>query len=299
VTDPVIGFIGLGNMGAVMAARLLAAGYTVHGFDLSPAALDAFAALRGQVHESLDGVAREAEVIILMLPDSGTVEAVVRDPAFTPRAGTLIVDMSSSEPLRTQSLARELAARGLLFADAPVSGGVGGARAGTLAIMAGGEDAVLDRVDPVFAVLGSPVRVGPIGSGHALKALNNLLSATHLLVTAEAMAVGERFGLRPEVMLEVFNNSSGMSGSTKNKWPKFVLSGTYDSGFGLRLMLKDVRIAVNLADQVGAEHSLGSESAALWEQAADKLPPAADHTEIARWVMNLAGQGNPVDSEEF
>jgi 3-hydroxyisobutyrate dehydrogenase len=123
-----------------------------------------------------------------------------------------------------------------------------------------------------------------VGSGHALKALNNLLSATHLLATSEAMVAGQEFGLDPNTMLEVFNSSSGRSGSTENKWPNFVLPGSYDSGFGLGLMLKDMRIATQLAADINQPSVLGSYAVELWAKAAAELDAAADHTEIARWA---------------
>ena len=114
--------------------------------------------------------------------------------------------------------------------------------------------------------------------------LNNLLSATHLLITSEAILAGEEFGLNPEVMLSIFNGSSGRSGSTENKWPNFILPGTFNSGFGLRLMLKDMRIAVNLAKQGHVSCQLGSEAVTLWAEAAEDLPATADHTEVVKWL---------------
>jgi 3-hydroxyisobutyrate dehydrogenase len=192
--------------------------------------------------------------------------------------------MSSSEPLRTRELAAELKERGVTLVDAPVSGGVTRARAGTLTIMTGGDPADLARVSPVLSAMGTTTRAGDVGSGHAVKALNNLLSATHLLVTSEAVLAGEKFGLDPEVMLEIFNRSSGRSGSTENKWPDFILPGTFDSGFGLRLMLKDMGIAVGLAEQVGAPDPLGRAATELWARAAEALEAGADHTEIVNWL---------------
>ncbi|WP_396659484.1 NAD-binding protein [Microbacterium sp.] len=135
----------------------------------------------------------------------------------------------------------------------------------------------------------SVIHVGPVGAGHAMKALNNLLSATHLWITSEAMIAGERFGLDPQTMLAVFNGSSGRSGSTENKWPNFILPGRYDSGFGLRLMLKDMRIAVALAEQVGVPSRLGADTVDLWAEAAADLGEHADHTEVAKWVHDRGG----------
>lgn len=279
-----VAFIGLGNMGGPMAARLVRAGFQVRGFDLSEPASQSLVDAGGMAAADLASAVRDAPVIVLMLPDSGSVAAVVRDEQFVAGPGATVIDMSSSEPMRTRALAAELAGRGLTLLDAPVSGGVARARTGELTIMTGGDAADLARVAPVLAPLGTATRAGGVGSGHAVKALNNLLSATHLLITCEAILAGERFGLDPGTMLSIFNSSSGRSGSTENKWPNFILPGTYDSGFGLPLMLKDMRIATALADQVGAPDPLGHAAAELWARAAEALGPAADHTEIVNWL---------------
>lgn len=277
-----IAFIGLGNMGGPMSDRLVRAGYDVRGFDVAEAARQAFAAVGGTAAPDLGSALREASTVILMLPNSDIVEATIHAGHFAP--GTIVVDMSSSEPLRTRALAAALTDQKVSLVDAPVSGGVARARTGELTIMTGGEPADLARVAPILDCLGRATRAGGVGSGHAVKALNNLLSATHLLVTCEAMLAGERFGLDPATMLEIFNSSSGRSGSTENKWPNFILPGAYDSGFGLRLMLKDMRIATGLADQVGAPDPLGHAAAALWARAAESLAATADHTEIVNWL---------------
>jgi 3-hydroxyisobutyrate dehydrogenase len=287
-----IGFVGLGNMGAVMSARLVAAGFTVHGHDISARARAALADAGGLAHDNLGDAVRDASLVILMLPSSNAVEAVVRDPQFTPAAGTTVIDMSSSEPSRTQALAAELGQREITLVDAPVSGGVAGARAGRLTIMVGADATAVDRLRPVFEPLGDPVSVGGVGAGHAVKALNNLLSATHLLSTAEVMAAGQRFGLDPRVMIDVFNRSSGQSRSTSSKWPDFVLPGTFNSGFALALMVKDMRIALGLADQVGAADRLSRSSLEVWAAAAEALPPTADQTELARWVLGMSAPGD-------
>ncbi len=283
-----IGFIGLGNMGGPMTRRLVEAGYSVQAFDLVPAARAAAVADGAIEASELGDAARGADAVILMLPNSQIVAGVLADKGLADALapGTLVVDMSSSEPLTTRELATGLAAQGIAMVDAPVSGGVKGAVAGTLTIMVGGSDADVARIRPVLEALGRPVHAGGVGSGHAIKALNNLLSATHLWITSEAMVAGQRFGLDPEVMLAVFNGSSGRSGSTENKWPNFILPGSFDSGFGLRLMLKDMKIAVQLAEETGAPSALGSDAVALWEQAANDLPQQADHTEVARWLAD-------------
>src|SRR5690348_5939265 len=151
--------------------------------------------------------------------------------------------------------------------------------------MVGADEPVFAGVLPMLRTMGSRVlHCGPVGADHAVKALNNLMSATHLLVTSEALTAAVEFGLDPAIVLEVVNSSSGRSGSTETKWPKFVLPETYDSGFALRLMLKDARIALDLLRSAGVPADRSSASVALWTEAADALGPDADHTDIARWV---------------
>lgn len=284
----VVGFVGLGNMGAPMAGRLAEAGYDVRGYDVDPSAVETFAKAAGatgvkSAAEAADG----ASVVVLMLPGSPVVRTVLFGEGLLERLapGTLLVDMSSSEPIRTREVAEAASSRGVEMVDAPVSGGVRGAVAGSLTIMTGGSEEAVTALRPVLEVMGGRIlHVGPVGAGHALKALNNLLSATHLLVSSEAMLVGQEFGLDPSVMLEAINGSSGRSGSTEVKWPKFMLERGFDSGFGLRLMLKDMRIAVDLAAATGRPSLLGAAAVDLWARAAEALPPGADHTEILRWL---------------
>ncbi|ASR36908.1 3-hydroxyisobutyrate dehydrogenase [Prauserella marina] len=286
-----IGFIGLGRMGLPMAGRLTSAGYRVLGFDLSEDALSRLTAEGGHAADDA-AAAAAADIVVLMLPDSGAVEHVLgkADVAAALGEGTLVVDMSSSEPLRTRALAEKLRRQGVGLVDAPVSGGVRGAERGTLTIMVGGSDEEIARAEPVLGNLGTVVRAGGTGAGHAVKALNNLMSATHLWITSEAMHAGKGFGIDPEVMLAIVNGSSGRSGSTENKWPNFVLPGGYDSGFALRLMLKDMRIAADLSRAVGVEPVLGDDAISRWAAAADELAADADHTEIARWIADHAGE---------
>jgi 3-hydroxyisobutyrate dehydrogenase len=286
-----IGFIGLGAMGVPMVRRLSEAGYDVVGFDLSSEARERVQSNGARVVDHLGGAVDGVSYVILMLPDSGIVSAVLNDDGLRKglASDAIVIDMSSSEPLVTKGLAVDLASQGVRMIDAPVSGGVKGAVNGTLTVMVGGPSDVVDEARPVLEVFGKVIHAGPIGSGHAVKALNNLLSATHLWITGEAMLAGERFGLEPEVMLSVFNGSSGRSGSTENKWPNFVLTESYDSGFGLRLMLKDMKIAVQLASQEGAACELGADAVSLWAKAAADLPTNADHTEVARWIHDRQG----------
>ncbi len=281
-----LGFIGLGQMGTPMARRLVEAGLDVRGFDLADAARAQLEEAGGTAATSAADAVSGAGTVVLMLPDSKAVEAVLRAPevADVMDRGTLVIDMSSSEPDRTRQLAASLEGAGVTLIDAPVSGGVARARTGELAIMVGGDDDAVGRAQGVLTTLGRVFRAGPVGAGHAVKALNNLMSATHLLVTSEAILTAEAFGLDPQLVLGIVNASSGRSGSTENKWPNFIVGGTYDSGFALRLMLKDMRIAAGLAHRLAVPSELTDRAVELWSEAADALSESADHTEIARWL---------------
>jgi len=289
--SPEIGFVGLGNMGGPMSTRLVAAGYPVAGFDLADSARADLASSGGRSVDAVGDLA-EADIVILMLPNSDVVESVAAQLATLMRPGTTIVDMSSSEPTRTRRLAERLAGHDLTLIDAPVSGGVRGAVDGTLTIMVGGPYTDVPGLEELFARLGRVIAVGPVGSGHAVKSLNNLLSAAHFWLTSEAIAIGIQLGVDPEVLLSVINTSSGRSGSSEAKWPNFVLPATYDSGFEAQLMLKDLRIAVGLADDVALPSVLGRDLVALWQAALEGLPPHADHTEIAK-VLLARTSGSP------
>jgi 3-hydroxyisobutyrate dehydrogenase len=275
-------------MGLPMASRLVEAGYTVQGYDAEPAARERFERESGtQPAASLAEAAAGARAVVLMLPSSPIVRRVLIAEGLldAAAAGALIVDMGSSEPTQTRELAETAAAAGVQLVDAPVSGGVIGARAGTLTVMVGGSDEQFATCRPLFDVLGGTVlRAGPVGAGHALKALNNLLSATSLLASCEALLVAERFGLDPQLMLQAVNVSTGRSWSTEHKLPSFVIPRTFGDGFRLQLMVKDLRTAVGLAEATRSPLPLGTVTAALWEEAGELLPEDADHTEIARWL---------------
>jgi 3-hydroxyisobutyrate dehydrogenase len=288
----VVGFVGLGRMGDPMVRRVAAGGVAVRGYDAAAGATEGLAGVVTAVDSAADAAAG-APVVILMLPDSDVVEKVVDGGLLDALGdGALLVDMSSSEPLRTRALARRVAERGVTLVDAPVSGGVSGARAGTLTIMVGGPADAAATLTPLLSLMGRVRHVGDVGAGHALKALNNLMSAAHLLASSEAILAGERFGLDPAVMLDAVNGSSGRSGSTENKWPNYVLPETYDSGFTAGLMVKDIRIALGLAEATGAPSQLAARTVELWGRAVEQLGPGADHTEIVRWLRR-AGEPGP------
>ncbi|MBN9154798.1 MAG: NAD(P)-dependent oxidoreductase [Microbacterium sp.] len=293
MADRVLGLIGLGHMGTPMAERLVAAGHRVVGFDASPAGREDAAARGIEVLADAGQVGRAAQVVILMLPNSDIVESVAAQLAAIPaaeRAVSIVVDMSSSEPERTRALAARLAEDGIELVDAPVSGGVVGAVGGTLTIMVGGSVSQFDDLAGILDALGSRVvRAGDVGAGHAVKALNNLMSAAHLLVSDEAAIAATRFGVDPEVFLAIVNTSSGRSGSTELKLPRYVVPGTFDSGFSAALLEKDVRIATALGRGLGLDMSLSDAVRERWEQLNAELPAGADHTEIIRPLERRAG----------
>ena len=274
-----IGFVGLGAMGRPMAHRLVEAGHTLVVSDPAPGATAGFSA---------DDDFSAIDLLILMLPNSAVVEEVLDRLAPTLRTGTIVADMSSSEPLRTRALAVRLAERGLRVVDAPVSGGVRGAVSGTLTVMTGGDEADLAEIRPVLDVLGKTVlHVGPVGAGHAAKALNNLVSATTLSVTVEALRLGAEFGIAPETMNDVLNSSSGRSNTSENKVAQFMLGGSFDSGFALRLMAKDVRIAVDLARALGRRTEIADRAAEQWSRIAAEVDPRTDHTRMYELLGEL------------
>jgi 3-hydroxyisobutyrate dehydrogenase len=191
--------------------------------------------------------------------------------------------MSSSNPAVTRELGPRLQAAGVDFVDAPVSGGVKRAIDGSLAIMAGGETAVIARVKPLLLTMGkSVIETGMLGSGHAMKALNNYVSAAGLLAACEALKVGSDFGIAPEKIVAVLNASTGKNNSTENKLMQFVVSGAFNSGFSLGLMKKDIGIATGLAESLGSDTLLGEVLLKSWADAEAMLGGAADHTEIYR-----------------
>jgi 3-hydroxyisobutyrate dehydrogenase len=286
-----VGFIGLGNMGAPMARRLAGAGYKLVVTDAVAATVDRFATEIPCEREL--AALRTCRVVITMLPDGRIVrEVLLGANGLAPQLarGSIVVDMSSSSPVGTRELHADLARIGISLVDAPVSGGVRKAIDGTLAIMAGGDDAPAERVRPVMEPMGKPFRTGGAGSGHATKALNNFLSAANLLTAAEAMLAGERFGLDPKVLIDVLNASTGRNSATDHKYPNMVLPRTFNSGFAIGLMAKDLRLALEVARAAGTPSAMLEDTARLYGEAAEKLGARADNTEIVKYLESMLGK---------
>jgi 3-hydroxyisobutyrate dehydrogenase len=283
-----IGFVGIGNMGTPMAECLLKAGHDVSVFDAQPGRAAAFAAQHGAAAPAtLNGLAAASDIVITMLPDSGIVGRVLfgegDNVAGGLKRGALVIEMSSGVPGQTIGFAEPLAKLGADLIDAPVSGGVARAVTGDLAIMVGGAEAAILRAEPVLRAMGSTIlRAGALGSGQAVKALNNLVSAAGLLATVEALLVGAKFGLDPAVMVDVLNASSGMTNSSQRKIKQFVLSRSFGSGFGLDLMVKDLTIALEVARDTKTAVPLSALCREMWLSAAQMLGPGEDHTAITK-----------------
>jgi 3-hydroxyisobutyrate dehydrogenase len=281
-----IGFIGLGMMGAPMAHLLHQAKHDLVVRDAQEQAELAFVEAHSGAVSGRDASAFAAcDAVITMLPNSKIVDQVVGELMPHLKAGACIIEMSSADPSRTRALAEKLAAKGVDLIDAPVSGGVKRATSGTLAIMVGGDKAVVDKQLPVLKLLGNSItQVGPVGAGHALKALNNYVSAAGLIATAEAIQAGAAFGITPATVVDVINASTGKNNTTENKAHQFMLSGAFNSGFSLLLQAKDVGIAANLGPQLGVQMELAQKIAAMTAAASETLGAGADHTELYKYV---------------
>ena len=291
---PTVGFVGVGSMGWPMAALLHKAGYPLQIVDASSERAQAFVKeIGGTVAASNRALAAASDIIITILPTSAIVQAVLEGTNGVLaglRKDAVVVEMSSGVPTITRALAEQVAAAGAHMVDAPVSGGVPRAKTGELAIMFGGSEAILERVRPVLSCMGTSItRTGDVGSAHAMKALNNLVSAGGFLIGVEALMIGKRFGLDPSAMVDVLNSSTGMNNSTQKKFKQFVLSGQYNAGFGLDLMVKDLSIALEIGRDTNTPTPFSSMCREMWASCAAMLGPGQDHTAIAKLTEKLAG----------
>ncbi|MFC3226109.1 NAD(P)-dependent oxidoreductase [Marinibaculum pumilum] len=280
-----IGFIGIGNMGWPMAANLVAAGHDVTVQDADPDLAGRFAAeVGGRAAAGLGEVAAN-EVVVCMLPTGAIVREVLtaaEGGAFAAglKPGCIIIDMSSSEPVGTKELGPVLAERGAVLLDAPVSGGVARAKTGELAIMIGGDDAAaIEAAQPVLQAMGARLfRTGGLGSGHAMKALNNMVAAASYVATAEAMLIGRRFGLDPGTMVEIMNVSTGRNFHTDVVMKDHVVGEKFATGFAVGLLAKDVKIAADLGRAMKMAAPMANLTEERWATARDRLGATADNS---------------------
>jgi len=289
-----IGFVGIGAMGTPMASNLLEAGFKLIIYDAEPEHAKKLSSTREvEVARNLVELGRESSAVITMLPDGNVVRKVIcgeRDSyrdcvAAELKAGSTVIDMSSSSPVATRELGALLQERGVKLIDAPVSGGVKRAVTAELAIMVGGDRELLDRYRPLFEKMGGQIfHAGPLGAGHAIKALNNYVSAAGLVAACEAVIIGQRFGLDPGVVVDILNASSGMNNTTKGKIKQFMLNGAFNAGFTMGLMVKDLRTALEVGEAVGGPTRLARFTVALWNEAERRLGPSADHTAAFKYL---------------
>ena len=278
----VVGFVGLGNMGRPMARNLLTAGFELVVRDADPGRAEEF----GGNADTFGA----CDVVVTMLPNDAIVRDALLDGGIAAdlKPSAVVVDMSSSNPTATRALGAELE---VALVDAPVSGGVPRAETASLSIMVGSDDEdAVARTLPVLEALGDRIfRVGPLGAGHALKALNNYLAAAAYAATAEALAIGQAYGLDPETLISVVNTSTGRSFSTEHVYAEHVVPGRYATGFMASLLAKDVAIAADIARSAGIDAPALELVNERWAQAIASLPPGADHSEAHKpWYLREA-----------
>ena len=286
-----VGFIGIGNMGSPMAAHIIKAGHEVIVYDTDAAKCAQFASAQGCAQAATFTDLASVEFMVTMLPTG----QIVRDVYLSEQGGglakhlargTVAIDMSSSEPNGTRELGAALARSGLVLVDAPVSGAVPRAQTGTLTIMIGGDDAAaIERAKPLLATMGNRLfETGGLGSGHAMKALNNFVAAAGYTAAAEALLIGRRFGLDPNRMLEIMNVSTARNFITEVVMKEHVIDKKFASGFTLGLLAKDVKIAADLAKDVKQDAPLAQLVKDRWMLARDRLGAHRDNTEaILAW----------------
>jgi 3-hydroxyisobutyrate dehydrogenase len=279
-----------------MAGHLARAGHRLALLDADGAVASALAARLGGPAQALSTPAEVAacsDIVITMLPNGGVVQQVALGAQGLVqglRPGALLLDCSSAEPWLTQATAAALAARGASLVDAPVSGAAWGAAEANLVFMVGGAEADVARVRPLLDRMGRAVfHLGGVGSGHAMKCINNLITAMTFSATAEGLVIGKRYGLDPAAMVDVLNQSTGQSWITEHHIRQRILSRSFDDPFKLALMLKDVGIANALARETGSAAPLSGLGQQLWQAAARAAGPEASVSELVRWVEQLSG----------
>jgi len=273
-----IGFIGLGLMGRLMAGNLRKAGHSLQTFDINGS---------GNCNSAAEA-ARGAKVLITMVPDGKAVRRAITAALPGLARGAIVIDMSSSDPETTRELGALLRRKGVAMLDSPVSGAKGRAKDGTLALMVGGERKVLARARQVLLCMGNEIfPTGALGSGHAVKALNNYLGAVGTIAGFEALLVGDAYGLDTRVMIDAINSSTGKNSTTERKIPQQVFTKAFDSGFLLSLMTKDVGIAAGIARKAKVRAPYLEQTLRHWRAAEKTLRPRADHTELYHYLKRL------------
>jgi 3-hydroxyisobutyrate dehydrogenase-like beta-hydroxyacid dehydrogenase len=298
--ERIIGFIGVGRMGLPMASRLIDAGHHLVAYDTQGQALSAIANKGAEKAASPAEVASRADTVMVSLPRPETVREVAlgeRGIAQGSKA-RLFVDLSTTGPRTAQAIAAELARRNIIAIDAPVSGGVAGATKGTLAVMTSGPKAECAALRPILQAIGKVFYIGAEpGMGQMMKLVNNLLSATAVAATSEAVVLGVKAGLDPRVMIDVINSGSGRSTASEDKFPRAILPRSFDYGFAMGLMSKDVNLCIAEADALQVPMWIGNAVKQLWQYGIGQGGPDQDFTELIKhlekWVGVTVGGSKP------
>ena len=266
-----LGFVGLGAMGRPMASNFLKAGYSLTVCDVVAAAVEEMKSKGAKPAAGPKEVALSSDVVLMSIPNNAIVEGVVcgEDGLLAgSHQGQIFIDLSSVTPSHTKKMAKLAAAKGVEYLDAPVSGGVAGATAGTLTIMVGGEKAAFAHCQEVLQVIGKKIyHAGSVGSGDAIKLVNNMLLGVNMVAVAEAMTLGVKAGIDPKTLFEIISSSSGRSYALEAKMPKFVLKGNFDPGFAVDLQYKDLGMAVETAKELGMPAVMANLAQQVYETA--------------------------------
>lgn len=291
MTQQKIGFVGLGRMGTPMAGRLLDAGFDVTVFDLDSAAVDGLVAKGATAMASPKLVADVTDIVVTSLPTPGIVKAVGigADGISAGTRATVMLDVSTTGPSAAREVAEGLSQVGKQWVDCPVSGGIAGAVNGTLALMVSCPTETYQTILPILEVFGKPFHVGEDpGLGQVVKLANNMLAAAAVYLTAEAMAMGVKAGVDAKTMLDIINMSTGRNSASQDKFPKAVLTGTFDFGFATALSYKDVRLCVDEAENLGVPMIGGAMIRQMLAITNSKYGPDSDFTSMARLVEDWA-----------
>ena|SRR5215472_5973853 len=290
MSAPAIGFVGVGRMGGPMSQRLIDAGHALCVFDANAGATAALKKAGATVASSPDDVGNSADIVFVSLPTPAIVQSVVLDGVGRGSRAKTIVDLSTSGPGMAGRVSAALKERGIAWIDAPVSGGIAGAKGGTLAVMASGPRASFDTVEPLLKNFGKVFYVGEkAGLAQVAKLGNNLLAAAAMVVSSEALAMGVKAGLDPKVMLDIINAGSGRNSATQDKFPRAILPRTFDFGFTTGLSYKDVGLCVDEAEAMGVPMVAGAAVRQMLAITNAKFGPTSDFTSIARVVEEWAG----------
>lgn len=283
-----VGVVGLGNMGRGMALSLKRAGFDVFGFDTSQDSARKLGEEGVRPCASVAEIAAAVDVLILSLPTSAIVEQVVLGDggvASHAKRGLTVIDTTTADPNSTRKVAAALAECGVAFIDGPVSGGPKGAATATMTMVLGGADEHIAAVQPILsAISAKQVHVGPVGAGHVTKLINNLLTGVHLLVTSEAVRAAESAGVDGARLIEALSGGSGRNSATLTNYPTWILNGKFDSGFTMKLMRKDMRLALELLRSQNVSAPVAKEAGRLWAKSEESIGDAEDFNRIVQFV---------------